>query len=635
MASRPLRHILCVLAVLPALLASPPAQAAGPGLPVDITSVELSTDALGGNLVLPDGSSRISTYLRYVYCGGPNGRCGDRPTLQEVTIGRVQSICGGGGSCRGWWVPGTNPRTYQVDFRDALWAEGPTLASLGLANLPPDSWIGVSVRMRNTAGWSQPYDASVQVAGALDPADTLPTNITPPELGSYGDRLSRDLAIGSWISAWDVGKWAPGAVTKPQAVRIQAARCPNAACQVTPAQYEAAGITLICRFPRNDLATQDLNCRPDPWTTITDAPADACWRLRSQALNRKGWSAWAESSKKCLPSANAAAGNGAVNNGVNLDLDLGAIAPLRPGVVNLAQPAPTRLPTLNADQNPASPIPARGSLTTGTSYGAVGTGWNLPNGWQIANLLASTTFTLLGCTGKEPATCTPAGAWPATSLVGQNPALASTGAIGLASPYARIAQSTTMRNATGAQVTRIALSDWVSVVAAPQQPANPPPADAGGDSGQGDAAAGGAEVADGGSGSDAPVAVDIPSALIAAGVDGRVTPLVGTDGEGTYQGLTLKVQIPTVQVRGTKIKAIATVTPGTRGKVWFTYTRTGPTGKVTVSRTRKVTVRRTKAKASWTIDQAKPTGTHLLIVRFVPSKRGTMGALVTKAIVVK
>jgi hypothetical protein len=98
----------------------------------------------------------------------------------------------------------------------------------------------------------------------------------------------------------------------------------------------------------------------------------------------------------------------------------------------------------------------------------------LPNGWQIPNLLASTTFTLLGCTGKEPATCTPAGAWPATSLVGPNPSLASTGVIGLASPYARIAQSTTMRNATGAQVTRIALSDWVSVVAVPQQPANPP-----------------------------------------------------------------------------------------------------------------------------------------------------------------
>jgi hypothetical protein len=27
-----------------------------------------------------------------------------------------------------------------------------------------------------------------------------------------------------------------------------------------------------------------------------------------------------------------------VDNGVDLDLDLGAIAPLRPGVVNLAQP---------------------------------------------------------------------------------------------------------------------------------------------------------------------------------------------------------------------------------------------------------------------------------------------------------
>jgi hypothetical protein len=39
------------------------------------------------------------------------------------------------------------------------------------------------------------------------------------------------------------------------------------------------------------------------------------------------------------------------------------------------------------------------------------------------------------------------------------------------------------------------------------------------------------------------------------------------------------VQIPTAQVRGTKVKAIATVTPGTRGKVWFTYTRTGPTGQ--------------------------------------------------------
>jgi len=489
--------------------------------------------------------------------------------------------------------------------------------------------------MRNPAGWSQPYDASLQVAAALDPADTLPTNITPPELGSYGDRLDRELVIGSWISAWNVGRWAPGAVTKPQAVRIQAARCPNDACQVTPAQYEAAGITLICRYPLNDLTTQDLNCRPAPWTTITDAPADACWRLRSQALNRKGWSAWAESSKKCVGSANAGGGNGAANNGANLDLDLGAVAPLRPGVVNLAQPAPVRLPTFNADRNPVSPIPARGNLTAGTSYGAVGTRWNVPDGWRVPNLLGDTTFTLLGCTGKEPATCTPAGTWPATSLVGLNPSLASTGAIALTSPFARIAQSTLLVNSAGAQVSRIALSDWVAVTAAPAPPASPPPADANGGSGQSDGSGNGNSSNDGSSGSDTPAAVDIPAALIAAGVDGRVTPLVGTNGEGTYQGLTLKVRVPTVQVRGTKVKATATVTPNTKGKVWFTFTRTGPNGKVAVGKTRKVTVRSSKAKASWTFDQAKPTGTYLLIVRFVPSKRGTMGALVTKAIVVK
>jgi len=43
--------------------------------------------------------------------------------------------------------------------------------------------------------------------------------------------------------------------------------------------------------------------------------------------------------------------------------------------------------------------------------------------------------------------------------------------------------------------------------------------------------------------------VDIPQALVAAGVDGRVTPLVGTDGEGSYQGLNLKVRVPTIQAR--------------------------------------------------------------------------------------
>lgn len=135
--------------------------------------------------------------------------------------------------------------------------------------------------------------------------------------------------------------------------------------------------------------------------------------------------------------------------------------------------------------------------------------------------------------------------------------------------------------------------------------------------------------------SDTPATVDIPPALVAAGVDGRITPLIGTDGEGTYQGLTLKVKVPTVQKRGVKVRATATVTPRTKGKVWFTFTRTGPKGKVAVSGTRKATVRGTQAKTSWTLATSKPTGTYLLIVRFVPSKRGAVGGMVVKPILLK
>jgi len=185
----------------------------------------------------------------------------------------------------------------------------------------------------------------------------------------------------------------------------------------------------------------------------------------------------------------------------------------------------------------------------------------------------------------------------------------------------------------------------------------PRPAAAGGDAAGGDAAddggaggdaAGGGGDSAGGEGggaggaggnaageSEIPAAVDVPAALVAAGVDGAVTPLLGLNGDGTYKGLTLKVRVPTVQVRGKQVRAAFTVTPRTKGQIWFTFTRTNAAGKVIVGETRKVPVRGTAAKARWTFSQNKPAATYLLIVRFVPSKKGTTGAMVTKPILVR
>lgn len=610
-----------------------PAQAAGPNQPVDISSVEVASNELDGTVVLPDGTAILTIQTRYSECI-QGGACGDDPTVMEVAVGQASRSCQGLNGCNAAWQPGGRRQYFQRDvsaFRNGyIQLDSPTLASLGLGNLPAESWVGVSVRLRNPAGWSQSFAASIQVARALDPADTVPTNLTAPELGSYGQSLTRDLAIGNWIDLWSAGHWAPGAITPATSIRVQAARCPDAACRLTPAQYEASGLQATCTIARVDLATRDVNCRPKPWTEI--AAADTCWRARTQAGNRKGWSTWSESAVKCLPAANSGSG-GAVVGGSSLDL--ANVAPLRPnvGAVDLVQPSPQRLPTFNLESNPASPIAARGTLTEGTAYGATGTAWRLPNGWRAPNLLANTTFTLFTCSGTEAATCTAAGTWAASRLVGQSPSLNSTGALSAASAYARIAQTTTMLNSTGARVTRTALSDWVSVsAAAPRAPAaTPAPTPVPTPTASADASTG----AGAGSSPDVPAAVDIPPALVAAGVDGRITPLVGTNGEGTYKGTTLKVQLPAIEPRGVKIKATAVVTPRTRGKVWFTLTRTLPDGKVRVDRTRKVTVRGTKARASWTFAASKPTGTYLLIVRYVPSTKGRVGAMVTKAILVK
>ena len=625
------------------------AQAAGPNQPVDISAVQVASNELGGTLVLPDGSAILTIETRYSECS-PGGQCGDKPTLMEVTIGQVTRLCQGLNGCSASWQPGGRRQSFQRDV--SVWRAGfiretsPTLASLGLANLAADSWLGVSVRLQNPAGWSQPFAASIRVAPALDSRDTVPTNISPPELGSYGQSGSRDLVVGSWIDVWNVGRWAAGAVSPATSIKVQVARCPDAACRLAAAQYEASGLTTVCTIANRDLSSTDNSCRPSPWTTIT--AADACWRGRTQAQNRKGWSAWVESAVKCLPAANAGANAGgnaaggaclACGAGGNA-IDLGAIAPLKPnlGAVDLVQPTPARLPTFTADSNPASPIAAQGALTSGTSYGAVGTSWRLPNGWRAPDLLANTTFTLFGCTSTDKATCTAAGTWPASRLIGLAPALNSTGPLAVATAYARMAQTTAMLDRNGARVTKTALSDWVSV-----SPAAAAPADGGGNSAaQGDQSGGQSDGSGSGSGTssesatpDTPAAVDIPPALVAAGVDGRITPLVGTNGEGTHQGITLKVKVPTVETRGERVKAVATVTPRTKGKVWFTFTRTGPNGKVAVGKTRKVTVRATKATSNWTFAQSKPTGTYLLIVRFVPGKKGATGAMVTKAILVK
>jgi hypothetical protein len=541
----------------------------------------------------------------------------------EIKIGRSDMWCSGFGACP--WIG--NPQTIQQPIAPSNYnmERTPTLASLGLSNLPANSLIAVGVRLKNPDGWSAQHTQSIRVAPAVDPRDTLPTNIAPPQLGSYGAAFSGDLVVGNRIGSVSGGRWAPGAVSRPQSIRMQFVRCPDAACQVTPAQYEASGMSCRSDGPLNDLATQDLNC----YLSDTITSADTCFRMRSSAQNRKGWSAWAESVVKCVPGVNGG-GDGSGSPAGSLNIDLGAVVPLRPGVVavDLVQPAPTRLATFNAEANPIPAIAAGGSLTAGTAYGAVGSTWRLPNGWQAPNLLANTTFTLFGCTGQDKSTCTAAGTWPASSLFARNPSLASTGPIALAVGYARIAQTSVLLDRAGARVPKTVLSDWVRVVAAAQPVADAVAAENAAD-GAGSAAAAGAGDA------EAPGVVDIPSALVAAGVDGRITPLVGTDGEGIYQGTSLKVTVPPVQTRGVKAKATATVTPRTKGKVLFTFTRTGPNGKVAVGKTRTVKVRGTKAKASWTFANSKPTGTYLLIVRFVPSKKGATGAMVTKSILVR
>lgn len=617
-----------------------PAQAAGPNLPVDVTSVEVTSNELSGNVVLPEGTAILTIQTRYSECI-QGGACGDKATLMEVTVGQASRSCQGLNGCNAAWQPGGRRQSFQVDLsayrQNYIRENSPTLASLGLVNLPAQSWIGVSVRLRNPAGWSQALATSIQVAKAIDPADTLPTNLTAPELGSYGQSMGRDLGVDRWIDFWNVGRWASGAVTPATAIRVQVARCPDAACRLTPAQYEASGLTNICNFANNNMATQDLNCRPNPWTDIT--AADTCWRGRTQAQNRKGWSAWTESAVKCLPGVNAAGG------GANIPaqgacplcrpdspiLDVTAVAPFRPGVPlgDLVLPSVARLPVFTVENNPVQPVAAQAAVINGTAYGAGGSTWRLPAGWRAPDLQANTTFTLFACATTDRSSCQAVGSWPASRLVGQSPILNSTGALSVQAPYARIAQTSSLINARGIETDQTALSEWVSVTTAAPAPSptptptpTPSPTPSGSTEG-------------GSSSADAPAAVDIPPALVAAGVDGRITPLVGTNGEGTYRGVTLKVQVPTVEPRGVKINASATVTPRTKGKVWFTFTRTLPNGQVRVDRTRKVTVRGTRARTSWTFAASKPTGTYLLIVRFVPSTKGKVGAMVTKAILVK
>lgn len=619
------------------------AHAAGPNLPVDIESVAATSDQLGGTLVLPDGTATLTIEVRYTECIR-GGACGDDPTVMEVTIAEVAGSCSGAARCV--MAPGGRRQSFQRDvaaYRNGYIREAsPTLASLGFVNLRPDSWLAVMVRLRNPAGWSQTSSSSLRVAPALDPRDTVPTNLTAPELGSYGNSLSRDLAVGNWITLWSIGRWAPGAVTAPQAIRVQGARCPDAACRITDAQYQASGLQSTCQYPRNDMATQDLNCGLQPSTAIT--AAEPCWRARSQAQNRKGWSAWAETAVKCLPGVNAGGGANNPPQGAcplcrpdSPALDVGAIAPFRPGVglADLIVPSITRLPVLTAENNPVSAIAAQGAVLNGTAYGAGGSTWRLPAGWRAHDPLANTTFTLFACAATERASCQAVGSWPASRLVGQSPVLSSTGPLAIQSPYARIAQTTTLVNPRGIETDQTALSDWVSVTTAASPASTPTPAPSADASGGGSPAASGGGSASASDAAQVPGSVDIPPALVAAGVDGRVTPLVGTDGAGTYQGTTLKVQVPAVEPRGVKVTATATVTPARAGKVWFTFTRTGPNGKVAVGKTWKVKVKGTKAKQRWTFQDSKPTGTYLLIVRFVPAKKGKAGAMVTKAILVK
>ena len=135
----------------------------------------------------------------------------------------------------------------------------------------------------------------------------------------------------------------------------------------------------------------------------------------------------------------------------------------------------------------------------------------------------------------------------------------------------------------------------------------------------------------------APVDAGALGALAAAArVDLEVAPIVNTEGEGANGAQVLKLTIPAVQKKNTRIPFSAIVSPKTAGTVTFTLTRVTPKGKWIVGKVKTATVNaRGKASSKWVLEPKKPAGNYTVVASFVPKQKGAPGVTVTKAITVQ
>ena len=135
----------------------------------------------------------------------------------------------------------------------------------------------------------------------------------------------------------------------------------------------------------------------------------------------------------------------------------------------------------------------------------------------------------------------------------------------------------------------------------------------------------------------APVDAGALGALAAAArVDLEVAPIVNTEGEGANGAQSLKLNMPVVQKKNTKIPLSAVLSPKAAGKVTFTLTRVTPKGKWIVGKVKTATVNaRGKASSKWVLEPKKPAGNYTVVASFVPKQKGALGVTVAKAITVQ
>jgi hypothetical protein len=312
MAHRSLTVLVAAVVMAPLILLPAPAHAFGPNDPVQINQVQVFTSALDGTQVPSNGEAQVRVSAGFNRCSA--GQCSPWPTLTEVTVYENADSCEGvncrvpaGARWGRYWVNTTIPE----QDRPAI----PTLASMGLTGLRPGSLLGIRVRLYNGVAWSNSYtNTTLRVAAAANARDTVPVNLAPPELGSYvGNRIpTPELANDSWLTMWSVGRWGPGAVSTPFAVRVQSAQCRDAACTLTDDEWGQVfeWNTKICQFPGDSgrlLANSDQRCGLNPQRYV-DA-ATPCWRARAAAQNAAGWSAWVESAPKCIPGQSPGGGS--------------------------------------------------------------------------------------------------------------------------------------------------------------------------------------------------------------------------------------------------------------------------------------------------------------------------------------